>query len=766
MLNRICYICIFVALLVKQADGQLDSTWVVAINGQSALVNATGGVRIPNVSATDQFGSTGPGSAPDFISDDYLRLTGSSTVDGITRYVFSQPFRITQNQTFFIGDLVFTDTPPPLPASLRAAAANPVLTQLGQTTQMTTTATLADGTEIDVSGDEDWTTYRTSNLAVAGIDQDGLVTAVGGGVAMITAGNEGATAVAQITVSLGDPLTAVEGFVVLEDGTPVADADVLIVGQGLTGATDDQGRFSITGAATRVGPIIVSAEAMVMGLEFSGISGELTPMPGGLTDAGIITLTQVQRVTVSGLCNIFGAGHATPPAPGGGGAGILPVRINLPVGGLRTCTVSASGIVSCCGGGQANGPDGGTGASGTTDITSWNGISGIRHPSRTMFLVGVFVNDQEPGDPAPPRLLFTAQNTNFEELSPVLNQTFFIGDGLTGTGVGESQRFIAPAGATRLYLGFADALDFGNPVSPPGFYNDNTGSLSVGVSIMAGASGPGRDPLQAFGHAEQPPGSARPAPAGLALPDDAHRQNPALVHDLGPALDPIQIRRPSADRTASGASTATNADSRRDTDRAALGTLGGRDTQVTATNRLGQLVGWSQTPSGESHAFLFTPGVGMADLGTIGGPVSRALALNDESHVVGISALPPPGPDHAFLWTRATSILDLNTFLPPDSGWILTSATSITDGGVITGAGTLRGQPRAFSLTFTPPSSPPVLPLVGDLDADGAITPLDLVRHLDLLRAGAGDPAADLNADGVADVADFRFLLSRLGATR
>ena len=72
---------------------------------------------MPNVSAPDLFGSAGPGSAPDFLSDDFLRVVGSSTKDGVTQYVFSDRFQIRQGETFVIENLTFTDTPPPNPES-------------------------------------------------------------------------------------------------------------------------------------------------------------------------------------------------------------------------------------------------------------------------------------------------------------------------------------------------------------------------------------------------------------------------------------------------------------------------------------------------------------------------------------------------------------------------------------------------------------------------------------------------------------------------
>ena len=56
--------------------------------------------------------------------------------------------------------------------------------------------------------------------------------------------------------------------------------------------------------------------------------------------------------------------------------------------------------------------------------------------------------------------------------TPGLNQIFFIGDGVTGTGEGSVQDFVAPAGATSLYLAVADSI---------GGSGNNKGSLDVNV---------------------------------------------------------------------------------------------------------------------------------------------------------------------------------------------------------------------------------------------------------------------------------------------
>ena len=106
---------------------------------------------------------------------------------------------------------------------------------------------------------------------------------------------------------------------------------------------------------------------------------------------------------------------------------------------------------------------------------STNGISGATWLATA--LVGVFLDDNLPtSSPAPADLDFSPSGTgtNFTTLSPALQQAFFIGDGLTGTGTGDAQSFAVPAGATRLYLGTADGTGWSN----------NTGSFSVTISVL------------------------------------------------------------------------------------------------------------------------------------------------------------------------------------------------------------------------------------------------------------------------------------------
>lgn len=203
-------------------------------------------------------------------------------------------------------------------------------------------------------------------------------------------------------------------------------------------------------------------------------------------------------LTVDAMANIFGAGHAVAPAPGGEAPGILPPGHVFAAAPGQTLTfTSVTGTVSCCYSDlvtYGTDADGGPFATGDTDITSYGGISGILHNSRTMFLVGVFLTDAEPADPAPARLDFSsgALGDGFAILSPTIGQTFLVGDGLTGTGAGLIQQFLVPPTATRLYLGFADAPDFGSPSSAPGYYGDNVGQLHTSFVIAPAQPTPNR----------------------------------------------------------------------------------------------------------------------------------------------------------------------------------------------------------------------------------------------------------------------------------
>jgi hypothetical protein len=192
--------------------------------------------------------------------------------------------------------------------------------------------------------------------------------------------------------------------------------------------------------------------------------------------------------------NIFAAGFGT-TAVVGDGSGTLPPSITFAAGGGTLTFSGVTGTVSCgpyCinepTGPTSNGPNGtsynGMQAGATNINAPGNGISGITFVGRELFLVAVFLDNNTPSGPGPANWVY---NPNFADdatqYSPGIAQVFDIGNGLTGgpnNPPGVIQTYNVPVTATRLFFGFADANGF---VGAPGFYGDNTGSISGNVNL-------------------------------------------------------------------------------------------------------------------------------------------------------------------------------------------------------------------------------------------------------------------------------------------
>jgi len=173
-------------------------------------------------------------------------------------------------------------------------------------------------------------------------------------------------------------------------------------------------------------------------------------------------------VKVNAKSNIFRAGTVDADTNGGG---VAPASVSFEPGADLILTIAnVDGRVSCCGGGeQFNDADGGEFAGGVTDVESLGGISGITHPDKTMFLVGVFTDNSAARPPGPARL----RAKDPKNLTPELFQSFFIG-------ASNGKQIKVPSNATRLVLGFADAYSF---TGAPGSYDDNVGELTAIFSI-------------------------------------------------------------------------------------------------------------------------------------------------------------------------------------------------------------------------------------------------------------------------------------------
>lgn len=124
-------------------------------------------------------------------------------------------------------------------------------------------------------------------------------------------------------------------------------------------------------------------------------------------------------------------------------------------------------------------------------------------------------------------------------------------------------------------------------------------------------------------------------------------------------------------------------------------------------NSSSDVVGRHTLPSGLFDAFLYHGGV-VSDLGTLDGAgirsISAAFAINDSGTIVGFSATgtpEQPANPRAFVYSGG-QMTDLNTLIPPNSGWSLVQANDINNSGQIVGTGNFKGNEHGYLLTPIP----------------------------------------------------------------
>jgi len=136
-------------------------------------------------------------------------------------------------------------------------------------------------------------------------------------------------------------------------------------------------------------------------------------------------------------------------------------------------------------------------------------------------------------------------------------------------------------------------------------------------------------------------------------------------------------------------------------------TINAAITSVVEINDAGQIIGTHTTPGGESHAFLYTLGSGVRDLGTLGGTTSAPTGLNDAGQVVGSSTL-ADGSTHAFLWTPTDGMDDITIVSGIRSVRRLNDRLQTLGGPVAAPTSSpefsTTGDPLLVQLNFTPSS--------------------------------------------------------------
>ena len=179
---RLAVMILVAAGLGTAAEAQLDQTCTVAVLNRTARVDAQGRWRIANV----------PTNAG------LVRARATCVKNGVTVGGVSGYFLVPKDGVVYASAIQF-ETPAPVPASLRLTAPATTI-NLGAQVQLSAIATNADGAQHDVSAASTGTTYTTTSTGVLSISANGLVTATGNGVALVSALNEGALGLLRITV--------------------------------------------------------------------------------------------------------------------------------------------------------------------------------------------------------------------------------------------------------------------------------------------------------------------------------------------------------------------------------------------------------------------------------------------------------------------------------------------------------------------------------------------------------------------------------------
>ncbi len=173
------------------AHAALSDTCVVNILNRTVQVSADGGWSLPNVPSNQGL----------------IRARATCVnPDGTTVAGQSEYFSVARNGITAVPEIVFQDLTP-IPVSLSFGSTETLLLDaLDATAQLQITATYPGSAPADVTTAASGTNYTSSNPAVATVSADGLVTAVGNGLTLISARNDGVLAARRVLVNSGGDL--------------------------------------------------------------------------------------------------------------------------------------------------------------------------------------------------------------------------------------------------------------------------------------------------------------------------------------------------------------------------------------------------------------------------------------------------------------------------------------------------------------------------------------------------------------------------------
>jgi hypothetical protein len=182
--SRLALAALLTAAVSSSAQQQLNESCTVTVLNRTAQVSANGFWQVPNIPANQ-----GP-----------VRARAICVENGITTIGVSPWMNVPANGIVFADGIVF-EAPPPVPASLALSASKTTLQNLGETVQLSVMVTFPDGTTRPITSAGEGTSYTSSNANVVTVSANGLVTAIGSGVAIVSASNEGALGLLRVSVA-------------------------------------------------------------------------------------------------------------------------------------------------------------------------------------------------------------------------------------------------------------------------------------------------------------------------------------------------------------------------------------------------------------------------------------------------------------------------------------------------------------------------------------------------------------------------------------
>jgi len=169
----------------------LDESCTISILNRTVQVREDGSWRLPNVPAMGSVRARATCIKEDAEGNSY-------TVSGQSQY-----FSLTGGAFANAGLITFDAVEPvPIDLTFQTEASTLTLTEIGATLGLQVMATYPNGGTFEVTSAEFGITYTSTNAAIVSVDNNGTLTALSGGTALITARKNGLIGIQQVRVVL------------------------------------------------------------------------------------------------------------------------------------------------------------------------------------------------------------------------------------------------------------------------------------------------------------------------------------------------------------------------------------------------------------------------------------------------------------------------------------------------------------------------------------------------------------------------------------